>query len=394
MGVSIWEGNKAQAVVEAGQQIVEELKFIGKRYNFADYKDIVAALRKGDGGLVPNGTQFTAPHTDYGNIDFVVRRKNVDKVVGDPDRPTITIQTKYLISPNAGTSAKALQYDRPEAFQSVAEAIPAGAVCKFYCNGQSSWVAGWYHFTATNDIAVGNKLCINGTYSTALTSLKVQVFADAKATSASAQYDILSDEGEATVNLGTWATDANHAQRVSYGSNNWAESGIRQLFNGSGLMSSIFTPKTKYDMMPTAFTSLNGFYGGFPADFRNCLGLCKVHNIANDVYESDDSDIARSTEYFTNDYFWLPSRKEIYGTNENAREDSESQFQYYAEIATSNHDKLMYAKGATSATTYWLRTPYAGGACGVRMCYAGDAGALGGSSAYYSFGVAPLAILA
>lgn len=387
MGVSIWEGNKAQ-------QVIDELKFIGKRYNPTSYMDITAALRKGDGNLIPNGTQFAVPHSEYGNVDFIVRRRNVDKVVGDADRPTLTIQTKYLISPNAGTSAKALQYDRPEAFQSVAEAIPAGSVCKFYCNGQSSWTAGWYHFTATNGIAVGNKLCISGYYSTELTALKVQVFADAKATSASAQYDILSGEGEATVNLGTWATDANHAQRVSYGSNNWAESGIRQFFNGSGLMSSIYVPKTKYDMMPTAFTSLNGFYGGFPEDFRECLGLCRVHNIANDVYESDDSAITKSTEYYTNDYFWLPSRKEIYGTNENAREDSESQFAYYAEIATTNHDKLLYAKGASGATTYWLRAPHAGRADAVRVCYAGGGGALDYGSATRSHGVAPLAILA
>ena len=377
-------------------EIVDAIEETAGEYDLTDYKSITAAVRNGDGDKVPNGQVFTVPHTVYGNIDFVVRRKNVDKVVGDPDRPTLTFQSKYLLSPNAGTSVSTFQYDRPEAFKKVTDALAANTVCKFTAIGYGGWTAGTYHFTATSPIAANSVLCINGYQNTPLTSLKVQVFDSVKSITASASYDIVSGDGSATVNLGTWGTDCNHPQRVSYGSNNEAEANITQWLNGdsgSGYMDSIFVPKTKYDMMCTSFTSLKGFLGGFPSDFRECLGLCSVHNLTNDVYESDDSSYSKSQEYTHSAYFWLPSRKEIYGTNENSREASETQFPYYEHLATSNADKLMYAKGASSPTTYWLRTPYASYAVHVRICYTGGGGALYNYDAYYSYGVAPLGIL-
>ena len=360
-----------------------------------NYRSITGAVRKGEGNKVPYGSVFTVPHTVYGTMSWIARVRNVHKVAGEADRPTLTIQPKHLLSVNGGTSAATFQFDRAEAFQSVETEIPANTVCKFTTIAYGSWAAGPYHFTATAAIPVGSKLCISGNQSTALTSLNVDVYASAKATTKSASYAISAGDGDATVNLGTWGTDANHPQRVSYGSNNEAQSGLLQFLNGdsgSGYMDSIWEPKTKYDMMPTAFTSLKGFLGGFPDEFRECLGLCAVPNITNTVYE--DSPYSIGQQYTHNAYFFLPSRKEIYGTNENSYEDGESQIPYFANIGTTDADKLMYAKGATNPTTYWLRTPYAGYATVVRICYTGHGGALYDNRANSSLGVAPLAILA
>jgi len=380
-----------------GDEIAEALLELAGQYDTTSYKSIVAAIRRGDAAKIPNGVSFAVPHAVYGNIEFVVRRKNVDKVAGDPERETITIQPKYLLSVNGGSSAATFQYDRPESIcAALTEEIPANTVVKFTATAYDKWAAGTYHFTATAAIPVGSMLCLNGyAYQDGgLTARKIQVFANAKATSASASYSIESGDGDATVNLGTWGTDCNHVHRISYGSNNEAEANITQWLNGIGLMSNIWTPKTKYDMMCTSYTSLQGFLGGFPEDFRACLALAKIHNITNDVFESQDSAYAKSTEYYHTGYFWLPSRKEIYGTNENTREDSEAQFEYYAQLGTTNADKLMYAKGAASPTSYWLRTPFAGNANYVRICYTGNGGALLHYNANYSYGVAPLAILA
>ena len=377
------------------QDVVQAIREISGRYDLKDYKSIVAAIRAGHGDLIPNGTCFAVPHAVYGSIDFVTRRQNVDKVVGEPDRPTVTIQAKYCISANAGTSAAYFQYDRPEAFMKVAELIPAGSVCKFTATNYGGWVAGDYHFTAAEDIPVGAMLCISGYQNTALTSLNVQVFANQKATSASASYAISSGDGGAGVDLGAWESAGhNHPQRISYGSNNEAQSNIFQFLNGdsgANYMDSIWVPKTDFDMMCTSYTSLKGFLGGFPEDFRECLGLAAIHNITNNVFETDYS---TGDEYTHNGYFWLPSRKEIYGSDETAKEASEAQFPYYANVGTANADKLGYAKGASSATTEWLRTPLAGSALHVRIVHAGGGGALDSSGAYRSYGVRPLAILA
>ena len=389
MGVSIWEGNKAERLVKA----VESL---AGNYDTTSAASIVAAIRNGDANKIPNGSIFKETHAVYGDIYFVTRAKNQHKVAGDENRPTITIQPLYLLSSNGGSSAATFQYDRPEAFAKVAEAIPANTVCKFTAISYGGWEAGTYHFTATSQISVGSMLCINAYQNTALTSCKVVVYANEKATSASAQYDISSGDGDATVNLGTWGTECNHPQRISYGSNNEAQSNLFQFLNadtGNSYMDSVFTPKTMWDMMDTSFTSKKGFLGGFSDEFRSYLGLCAIPNITNTVFETNGY-TADGKNYTHNGYFFLPSRKEIYGSNETTYEDGETQFDYYRDLATTDADKLMYAKNATSPTSYWLRTPYAGHAYTVRICYTGNGGALDSSNAFSSTGVAPLAILA
>lgn len=389
MGVSIWEGGKAD-------QLINAVRAISGHYDTSSAASIVAAIRSGHIDNIPNGVVFKEHHAVYGDVYFVTRAKNQHKVAGDATRPTITVQSLYLLSDNGGSSAKTFQYDRPEAFASVSEAIAANTVCKFTTISYGSWAAGTYNFTPTAEIPAGSKLCISGYQDTALTSLKVRVYASAKATTHSAEYAISSGDGDATVNLGTWGTDANHPQRVSYGSNNEAQSNLFQFLNGdsdNSYMDSIFEPKTPYDMMSTSFTSLKGFLGGFSDEFRSYLGLCSIPNTANNVYE--ESEYTKNTEYYHNGYFFLPSRMEVYGTYENtAEQNAETQFDYYRDIATSDADKLMYAHGASSPTSYWLRTPHTGSANSVRFCYTGYGGALNGNGASASYGVAPLAILA
>lgn len=383
-------------IAESLKELVNATWAISGGYNVTDAKSIVAAIRSGNIDKIPNGSVFKETHDVYGDIYFVTRAKNQHKVVGDPTRPTITIQALYLLSAGGGSTAATFQYDRPEAFYKVTEAIPANTVCKFTTPALDRWAAGTYNFTATAEIPVGAKLCISGySYSAALTSMKVNVYANAKATSTLAQYTISEGAGVATMDLGTWGTDKNHPQRISYGSNNEAQSNIFQWLNadtGSGYMDSVYEEKTDYDMMDTSFTSKKGFLGGFSDEFRSYLGLCEIPNITNNVFEVSPY-TANGAKYTHNGYFFLPSRKEIYGSNETNGENDEVQFDYYKDIATSNADKLMYAKGTTAATTYWLRTPHAGNAHDVRLCSAGGGGALGDNYACHAVAVAPLGIL-
>ena len=379
-------------------ELIQAVKQISGQFNPASASSIIAAIRSGQIDRIPNGSVFKETHAVYGDIYFATRAKNQHKVAGDPTRPTITIQPIYLLSSNGGTSAATFQYDRPEAmFAALAEAIPSGTVVQFTATTYGQWAAGAWHFTASVDLPAGTMLCLNKYQDTALGSTSVTAYANQKATTPFATMALSEGAGDATVDLGAWETDGNHPQRISYGSNNEEQSNFFQFLNGdtgSNFMDSIWAPKTKYDMMSSSFTSLKGFLGGFSEEFRSYLGLCSIPNITNDVFESQDSAHAKQTQYNHNGYFFLPSRKEIYGTNENAREDGETQFDYYKDIGTTDADKLMYAQNAASPTSYWLRTPYAGGANVVRVCYAGNGGALNGSNATNSNGAAPLAILA
>lgn len=394
MGVQL-----VQLMGETAERIAGGIERLSRsKYDFSQYEDVIKAVNAGDIDLIPQGQEFKVTHAVYGEITYVVMRKNVEKVADDPEAVTVTLMPKYLLSANAGTTAATFQFDRPEAFASVDEEIPAGTICKFTIPATyDKWTAGTYKFTATEAIPAGSKLCMSGYSSTAILSTTVRVYASAKATTQSAQYEITEDDGSATLNLGTFNTDLNHSQRISYGSNNDEESGLLQFLNadtGDLFMDSVWVPKTKYDMMPTAFTSLKGFLGGFPEAFKNALKTCVVHNITNNVFESQDSAHQTNQSYTYNAKVFLPSRKEIYGSQENANEASETQFPYFANIGTENADKLMYAKGATSPTSYWLRTPYASYAYFVRICNAARGGELNNYSAINSIGVVPLAILA
>ncbi len=390
---------RARPNADQVDEIIRCLQIMSGQYNPASAASIVNAIRSGNADKVPNGSVFKETHAVFGDIFFVTRAKNQHKVAGDNSRPTITIQPMYLLSDNGGTSAKTFQYDRPEAmFGPLETAIPSGTVVQFTVpNTYSSWAAGTYSFTASADLPFGTVLCLSGNAGTALTSLNVAAYASHKATTALATMAISSGAGDATVDLGSWETDGNHPQRISYGSNNEAESNFFQWLNadsGANYMDSVFQPKTKYDMMCTAFTSMKGFLGGFSEEFRSYLGLCTIPNITNTVFEAQDSAYTKNTAYYHNGYFFLPSRKEIYGDNENANEAGETQFDYYKDIGTTNADKLMYAQNAASPTSYWRRTPNAGDALSVRICGTGNGGALSGGSAGGAYGAAPLAILA
>jgi hypothetical protein len=326
----------------------------------------------------------------------VTRARNQHKVLGDNNRPTITIQPLYLLALSGTPStAKTFAYDRKEAFYDVTEDIAAGTVCKFTTIEYGGWAAGTWNFTATAKITAGSKLCISGEQGTALGSLKVDVYASATATSTSAQYSISSGAGSATKNLGTWGTDCNHPQRVSYGSNNEPESNLFQWLNSEAAdFPGTWKPQTKYDMLDSGYAGMAGFLAGFPTDFLGALATCAIPNITNGVFESQDSAYQINQTISHAGRFFLPSRKEIYGSNENSYEAGESQFAYYRDIGTTNADKLMFAKGASSPTTYWLRTPYAGDATHVRICHTGYGGALNSNYARSAYGAAPLAILA
>ena len=416
MGVSIWEGKKAQELSEAAQTFVGDGidrlcdAILGGTGDLTDYRAIIRAIRNGKIDRIPNGLEFVVPHAVYGNVHFVTMRKNVDKVLGDEERPTLTIKVKYALSDGGGATAATFVYDKPEAFAEAEIAYAADTRFRFEIETTySKWYAGKYIFVPPIAIQPGYRFCINGYADGELgTARKVTIYENATATTALATVDIIADDEGEAVGLGTFGKELNHAQRVSYGSNNGAESNIRQWLNGKGLMSDIFVPQTKFDMMAPMYANMQGFLGGFPDDFIECLAPCKVHNVSNTVYEcttpaeaysssksyavgdiltyegwvwrcitahasgnwteshftkiAKHYGIEKDSEYWQEgDYFWLASRKEVYGSNETASEESDTQFPYYAEVATTNHDKLLFANGATSAVTDWEREHYYGG---------------------------------
>lgn len=353
---------------------------IGATVSLSSFKNAQSIVRSGRGpDLIPPGTLLRTTHASYGEIVFEVMQHNVDKHISDPDIPTMTLLARNVV-------IDTLQFDNTEAFYYCASALAAGTYCFTVPETVGSWTAGTYKFTTTAQVPAGGILKISGNWGTALTSLSVQAFASRYAATASATYAITSGSGGTS--LGTWGTECNHIHRISYGSNNWKESAMRQFLNAEGAAGQFWTPQTKFDHAPSWNATTAGFLAGFDDDFLDSLGVCSVHNITNSVYESPDSTTQVGEVYTTQDRIWLPSRKELYGSSEGVGEDV-AQFPLY--VGTTDSAKVKYNNSGVYKP-YWLRSPLASSALDVRISYTG--GSLNIYGAADASGVVPACIIA
>lgn len=339
-----------------------------------------AVVRSGMGAkVVPVGTilpKFT--HSVYGDIYMRVERYYTD--TNGVNR--VKLWSQYWVCD--------LQFDAAEAFYYAASALPAGTYHFTLASAYNSWAAGTYQFTLTQQLPAKGQLGISGNAGTALTSLKVNAYASRTATSATEQCTITSGSGG--TDLGTWGSgNLNHVQRVSYGSNNWGESAMRQFLNSAAAAGSAWTPRTNFDRPPSWASNTAGFMAGLPADVLAVISPTQVFNVTNSVYECSAANggmrLSLTSNYVTEDYVYLPSRKEIYGSAEHAQDTGDTQFPLY--VGTPDSDKIKYKQAGTQVSYYWLRTPYAGSANVVRRENTPGGGALDGYYAHNTSSVLP-----
>lgn len=362
---------------ETGEKIVDALKLIavaqGAAPEFTSWKQIRIAVAQGLGPrYFPVGTQLAVNHSVYGTRLFDVVAHDYLKSVHDENAHTMTIQQHDLLP--------STQFDAPEAFYYAETQLAAGTYNVILATAYGGWAAGTYQFTLTQAVPAGGQLRINGYENTAITSLNVQSFADRTTNTATESVAITAGSGG--TNLGTFGEGAiNSIQRVSYGSNNYKESAMRQFLNSSAAAGSVWTPQTKFDRPPSWLTSLAGYKAGLDQDFLAVVGQVVLPCSANNVYEAPDSTITKGTAYTLNDEFYLASRAEIFGSHD--VNDGTVLFPFYE--GAGNADRIKYRDG--SAAGWWLRTPYSGVAHIVRLV--GSDGTVSGSSAYLAHGLAP-----
>lgn len=328
-------------------------------------------------GLAPSefpvGSQFTLTHTVFGTRVCEVLAHDYLKSAHDANAHTMTCRIKSLLP--------AIQFDSPEAFFFADEAIPAGTYHFTISETYSSWAAGTYQFTLANQLPKGGQLCINGDASAAMTSRKVTAYASRTATTASETCDITS--GSSGTDLGAFGNGLNHPQRVSYGSNNYKESAIRQHLNSSAAAGSVWSPQTKFDRPPAWAATLAGFVAGLPAEFLAAVGEVNLPCTANNTYESTDSSVTKNTAYTLHDKFYLLSQNEVFGSKP-ITADQSALLTYF--VGATNADRIGYLADG-SAAHQWLRTPIPDLAHGVRVVKSD--GSLDGHGAFYAVAYSP-----
>ena len=355
------------------ENLAKIAKAVGSQVDISTWEGIQKAVRSGIAkDILPVGSQLAVNHSVYGTRLFDVVAHDYLKSVHDENAHTMTIQQHDLLP--------STQFDAPEAFYYAEAELPAGTYNFTLATAYSSWAEGTYQFTLTKPVPKGGQLAISGYADAAMTARQVRSYANQTTTTATESVAITAGSGG--TNLGTFGEGLNHSHRVSYGSNNYKESAMRQFLNSSAAAGSVWTPQTKFDRPPSWLTSLAGYKNGLDQDFLAVVGKVVLPCSANNTYEAPDSSIAKGTKYTLNDEFYLASAREIFNTNWDVADDSKV-FPFYE--GAGNADRIKYRDG--SAADWWLRTPYSGDACTVRLVYSD--GTMNVYGALGSLGLAP-----
>lgn len=351
---------------------------IGSDMDISTWAGIQKAVRAGVApSLIPVGTQLSVSHSVYGDQLYDVVAHDHFRSAHDANAHTMT-----LMSHDIRTK---IQFDSPEAFYYAEEELPAGTYHFTLASAYSSWAAGTYQFTLTTALNAGGQLCISDKATTALTSLNVVSYSSRTTTTATESVGItLGSDG---TSLGTFGIELNHVHRISYGSNNYKESAIRQFLNSSA-ETGVWEPQTKFDRPPTWVSDTAGLMNGFDSDFLAAVGEVVVPCSANGLYESPDSTIKVGEKYTVEDSFYLASYKELFGISADTVSDDSTTLNYYAD--TTNTDRIKYTDN--TASYWWTRTPLYDFAYNVRRVL--STGEASGNYASASDGVAVMFTIA
>lgn len=398
-GVSIDETTFLTAVGEAYNGIYE-VSFDGAAWKLDNGKPIV---------LVNYGITITEGEAVEGDKIIITETANavVFRVV-DHDHyqaadsrlvHTMALETKFVY----GTSEayKSLVFDAPEAFYYAENGLAAGSY--YFTVKNQAWYTQDndvpYYFTLANDVPAGGQLVLNMTYNQSLQNKTVSVFASKTATSASETVSLSSTEIAGATNLGEpdgQTANMNFMHRIALGSNNYAQSNIRQWLNATGKVNTYYTPQTKFDRPNGNLIGSDAAYAGFAHglgdDFLNAVAVAVIPCRTNDVYEVDSLDgttFTKSATYNLRDRFFLLSRPEIYGSWDSSSLKDGELLDYYDGL--TNAERIKYDSfGAVRID--WLRSP--GPSVGGYERFVYTDGSLNYNNASYSFGATVACIIA
>ena len=350
----------------------------------------------------PIGTEFTV-HKIVGSntLDLTFRVVDHDKLMPTGLNHSMVLESKFVYSDKNGT-AKYVVFDGPEAMFYCEEALPAGTYNFTWNYATGPMVNDTYEFTITEGIPAGGQIVLGTkSSSTAITSCKISTYAAPGDTTA-IESNIAVSVGSSGTALGTISATAssdenlNCAQRIMWGSNNYAQSGIRQWLNSDGEVGTFWKATNKFDRAPSWHLSndkaYSGWMHGFGDDFLNAVLPCKVDCRTNSLFEVDSLDgteFSLDHTYQLEDKFFILSRPEVYGSWDSSSIKDGEVLDFYEDA--ENADRIKRDVGGT-ARWAWLRSPSPSHAHNVRRVEYD--GSLSGNGAYnYRDSVAPACII-
>ena len=318
MGVSIWEGKKAERVAAALEMIAAAN---AASVDLSDEMAIRRIVRSGNASkFFDVGDQVSVKWNDGTNErDYdqdVVAFHDVANADGDTV-PALWLQSHWGLP--------GVQFDASEAIWACVEALPAGT---YHFTIGTNWGTHCvqdkvYQFTLEHEVPVGGQIVIGtassfytwGAPDTAPSNWRAYTFSGpSSVTPIDGPVEL--SEGSGGTDLGTLSSATkysatggalNNLQRAAYGYNRWSQSGIRQWLNSANAVGEWWEPQNPFDRPPQQLASMRGFLAGLPADFLEIVQPVRVVTALDTV---SDSDIGASET--TIDRFFLPSLEQEY----------------------------------------------------------------------------------
>lgn len=367
---------------------------IGWYETFADVKQVVRL------GLAPKafpvGYEFASPHGVMGTIIWQVLAHNHHAAANPRLTKTTTLAMKYVFGDSS--AYKTFQFDAVEAFYYAEGGLAAGTYNFTLLAGYDPDYGGGktYSFTLANPVPAGGVLTFPWGYQVQASTVKVSSYATIGDTTAIESVSVT--EGADGTALGelTGTGNLNHAHRVRYGSNNNAQSALRQWMNSDADVGAVWTPQTKFDRPPTYHTSVDPAYAGFlrglDLDFlaavEPAIIPCRTNNV-HEVNSLDGTVFTTNQVYTLQDKFFLLSRPEMYGDWDSSSYKDGEKLDYYD--GATNADRIK--RDAFGTARYaWLRSPYPSSAYYGRLVHTDGSLHYNGANNYY--GAAPACIIA
>lgn len=364
-----------------------------KPYVFDTWEKIQNAVRMGIAPkYFPVGYEFAV-----NNLTFVVRGYDNIKPAKSGLTHSMILEAKTVYSGDNGAYIP-VQFDAPEALFYAYEELVAATykftVAEAITTSDNGKV---FEFTLTQPLPEGGIITLDKVTGT-LVNQSIKTYANIADVAAGNAIEtatiILSPEGSTAADLGVTngQGDLNYLNRCIRGSNNYAQSALRQWLNSDAEAGSVWEPKTWYDTPPSWNSELNGFMRCLPADFLAVIQpanlLCRTNNVF-EICDLDETEYELGSVYSIKDKFFVLSAGEIAGNYaDNNIKDGEI-LEYYEEATTAMLKK--YDDNGT-ARNAWLRTPFPTNAYYERIVY--NKGGINSNNAISSYGVAPACIIA
>lgn len=311
-----------------------------KPTTFTSFKDIQNNVRLGRGPMYyPVGSEIkTRDSVTEQDIIWVVRAHDHHKAADSSIEHTMTIETKYVYS-SPNNLAYSVSYDAPEAFYFAENGLVAGTYNftaskrRFYTSDNGNK----FQFTLTQDVPAGGQLVLNTTYSKSLNGIAIKSYINGS--SIDPIETVTLSKGSEGTNLGITdgtSKNINYIRRIECGSNNYAQSAVRQWLNSANDVGQVWTPMTKYDRPPEWTKNYSGFMQRLPSDFLEIVQPAIIPCCTNSVFETDNLDgtsVAINQVYNLSDKFFLLSRPEITGGWNDPKLKDGVQLEYYKNLS-------------------------------------------------------------